>query len=246
MHILNTSAKTKASVADSCSKPAQTARHHACPAHIRLPCFKLPIFRHYNRPLLAQESLQCTESIICTTARSRRSQTRRMKIDATQVAQRAADPTDFRNAQSSTSRRASNSVGHNPASGIQRIVAKTMVQDPLESLPKVSITVRSCKINASVPNYREVAENPPCISQVPFVSSTTGKKHGLSKIVCVCVAHTWQQAASRQNIVRSALFFFFLLQTAVSVRRPRAGWSGTASFCQSRNPARLELPSPLF
>lgn len=84
-----------------------------------------------------------------------------------------------------------------------------MVQDPLESLSKVSITVRSCKINASVPNYREVAENPPCISQVPFVPSTTGKKHGLSKIVCVCVAHTWQQAASRQNIVRSAVFFFF-------------------------------------
>ena len=106
----NTGAKTKASVADSCSKPAQAARHHACPAHIRLPCFKLPILRYYNWPRLVQEEfLQRTESIICTTVRSRQSQTRRMKVDATQVAQRAADPTGFRNAQFSTSRRARNS-----------------------------------------------------------------------------------------------------------------------------------------
>src|SRR6202041_272293 len=40
----NTGAKTKASVADSCSKPAQTARHHACPAHIRLPCSSFLFF----------------------------------------------------------------------------------------------------------------------------------------------------------------------------------------------------------
>lgn len=193
---------------DSCPKPAQAARHHACPAHIRLPCFKLPILRHYNRPPLVQESLQRTESIICTTARSRQSQTRRMKMDATQVAQRAADSTDLGNAQFTTLRRASNSVGHNPASGIQRIVAKTMVQDPLESLPKVSITVRSCKINASVPNCREVAENPPCISQVPFVPSTTGKKHGLSKLF----ACAWLTHGSKPRVVKTlsvARFFFF-------------------------------------
>jgi hypothetical protein len=132
-----------------------------------------------------------------------------MKMDATQVAQRAADSTDLGNAQFTTSRRASNSVGHNPASGIQRIVAKAMVQDPLESLPKVSITVRSRKINASVPNYREVAENPPCISQVPFVPSTTGKKHGLSKLfVCAWLAHGSKPRVAKTLSVAPFFFFF--------------------------------------
>jgi len=134
-----------------------------------------------------------------------------MKIDATQVAQRAADPTDFRNAQFSISRRASNSVGHNPASGIQRIVAKTMVQDPLESLSKVSITVRSCKINASVPNYREVAETHRAFPRFPFVSSTTGKKHGLSNLfACAWLTHGSKPRVAKTLSVAPFFSFFFL------------------------------------
>ena len=131
-----------------------------------------------------------------------------MEINATQVAQRAADPTGFRNAQFSASRRASNSVGHNPTSGIQRIVAKTMVQDPLESLSKVSIPcVIPVKINASAPaivkwqkTHRALSRLLSCLLQQARSTAF------LNCFACAWLTHG-SKPASRQNIVRSAGFF---------------------------------------
>ena len=108
----------------------------------------------------------------------------------------------------------------------KRIVAKAMMQDPLESLSKVSIpyVIPVKQMQCICANYREAAENPPCISQVPFVPSTTGKKYSLSKLLRVRGSHM----ASKPRVAKTlsvAPFFFFCSKPPFSVRtHARAGW----------------------
>lgn len=72
-----------------------------------------------------------------------------------------------------------------------------MVQDPLESLSKSFHTVRySCQINASVPAIVKWQKTHRALSRFLFVPSTTGKKHGLSRLLRVRGSH---MAACRES-----------------------------------------------
>ena len=114
------------------------------------------------------------------------------------------------------------------------------IREPFQSFHTVRY---SCQNKCICASYRGVAENPPCISQVLFVPSTIGKKHGLFGLLRVHGSH---MAASRESPkhVRSALFFFFS-QTAFSVREGGLDWDRLFLPIPQSCPSRAAAP-PVF